>query len=88
MVKLRAFNNPVSQALHAQLVQRDELLRVERRSSISLCYLDFECERAEDVSDTLEMALAAAGCDQARVMHKPRLLSDNGPGHIAAGLTE
>jgi len=35
--------------------------------------------RAEDVTDTLDLALAASGCDQATVLHKPRLLSDNGP---------
>ena len=35
--------------------------------------------RAEDVTDTLELALTASGCDQAHVHHKPRLLSDNGP---------
>jgi len=34
--------------------------------------------RAEDVTDTIELALAASGCDQATVRHKPRLLSDNG----------
>ena len=34
--------------------------------------------KAEDVTDTLEMALSASGCDQAQVRHKPRLLSDNG----------
>ena len=34
--------------------------------------------RAEDVTDTLDIALAASGCDSARVLHKPRLLSDNG----------
>ena len=39
--------------------------------------------RAEDVTDTLDMALAASGCDQATVLHKPRLLSDNGPSYIA-----
>ena len=33
--------------------------------------------KAEDVTDTLELALQASGCDQTRVMHKPRLLSDN-----------
>jgi putative transposase len=27
--------------------------------------------RAEDVTDTLDMALAASGCDQAHVHHKP-----------------
>ena len=31
--------------------------------------------RAEDVTDTLDLALAASGCDQVHVVHKPRLLS-------------
>jgi putative transposase len=44
--------------------------------------------RAEDVTDTLELALTASGCDQAHVHHKPRLLSDNGPSYIAAELAE
>ena len=44
--------------------------------------------RAEDVTDTLDMALAASGCDQAQVRHKPRLLSDNGPSYIAGELAE
>ena len=35
--------------------------------------------KAEDVTHTLQLALTASGCDQARVVHKPRLLSDNGP---------
>ena len=34
--------------------------------------------KAEDITDTLEMALKASGCDQATVVHKPRLLSDTG----------
>ena len=44
--------------------------------------------RAADVTDTLDMALAASGCDQAHVRHKPRLLSDNGPSYIAGELAE
>ncbi|MGK2908019.1 MAG: IS3 family transposase [Desulfuromonadales bacterium] len=44
--------------------------------------------RAEDVTDTLDMALEASGCGQATVMHKPRLLSDNGPSYIAGELAE
>ncbi len=44
--------------------------------------------RAEDVTDTLELALAASGCDQAQVHHRPRLLSDNGPSYIAAELAQ
>jgi hypothetical protein len=39
--------------------------------------------KAEDVTDTLELALKASGCDQAKVVHKPRLLSDNGSSHIS-----
>src|SRR3954451_16758723 len=42
--------------------------------------------KAEDVTATLELALAASGCDQAHVRHKPRLLSDNGSSYIAADL--
>ncbi len=34
--------------------------------------------KTEDVTDTLDLALQASGCDQATVLHKPRLLSDNG----------
>ncbi len=32
--------------------------------------------RAEDVTNTIELALQASGCDQAVVRHKPRLLSE------------
>ena len=34
--------------------------------------------KAQDVTDTLELALQTSGCDQVKVRHKPRLLSDNG----------
>ena len=44
--------------------------------------------RAEDVTDTLNLALQASGCDQAHVQHKPRLLSDNGPSYIAGELAD
>ena len=44
--------------------------------------------RAEDVTDTIELALQASGCDQAVVRHKPRLLSDNGSCYISGGLAE
>jgi transposase InsO family protein len=44
--------------------------------------------RAGDVTDTLGMALTASGCDQATVLHKPRLLSDNGPSYIAGEMAE
>ena len=41
---------------------------------------------AGDVTDTLDLALAASGCDSATVLHKPRLLSDNGPSYVAGEL--
>ena len=44
--------------------------------------------RAEDVTDTIELALAASGCDQAVVRHKPRLLSDNGSCYISGDLAK
>lgn len=42
--------------------------------------------KADDVTDTLELALKASGCDQATVVHRPRLLSDNGSSYVAADL--
>ncbi|WP_111735908.1 IS3 family transposase [Roseovarius amoyensis] len=44
--------------------------------------------RAEDVTDTIELALTASGCDQAVVRHKPRLLSDNGACYISGDLAD
>lgn len=44
--------------------------------------------RAEDVTNTLDIALAAAGCDHANVQYKPRLLSDNGPCYIVSELAD
>lgn len=44
--------------------------------------------KAEDVTDTLERALSASGCDQAQVRHKPRLLSDNGSSYVSGDLAE
>ena len=41
-----------------------------------------------DVTDTLEMALQASGCDRGKIAHKPRLLSDNGPCYISNELAE
>ena len=42
--------------------------------------------KAGDVTETLEEALRASGCDHARVVHNPRLLSDNGSSYVAGGL--
>ena len=44
--------------------------------------------KAEDVTDTLKLALQASGCDKAHVIHKPRLLSDNGSSYISGDLAE
>src|SRR6187401_1182915 len=44
--------------------------------------------KAHDVTDTLDLALAASGCDRARVQQRPRLLSDNGPCYIARELSD
>ena len=41
-----------------------------------------------DVTDTLELALQASGCGKVNVVHKPRLLSDNGSGYISGDLAE
>ena len=41
---------------------------------------------ASDVTDTLEDALRATGLSEARVHHRPRLLSDNGPCYISGEL--
>jgi transposase InsO family protein len=44
--------------------------------------------KAGDVTDTLQMALTAAGLDRADVRHRPRLLSDNGSSYVAGDLAE
>jgi len=43
---------------------------------------------ASDVTETLETALAASGCDQAKVLHRPPLLSDNGRCYVADDLAK
>jgi len=42
----------------------------------------------EDVKRTLEMALEKSGLSRARVRHRPRLLSDNGPAYISKAMAE
>ena len=44
--------------------------------------------KTSDVTDTLNMALEASGCDQVNVVHKPRLLSDNGASYISGELAD
>ena len=40
------------------------------------------------MTDTLELALKASGCGRAGVVHKPRLLSDNGSSYISGDLAD
>jgi putative transposase len=42
--------------------------------------------RASDVTETLNLALAASGCNGVTVVQRPRLLSDNGPCYVAREL--
>ena len=44
--------------------------------------------KAADVTDTLDLALDASGCNRATLAHKPRLLSDNGSSYVAADLAK
>ena len=44
--------------------------------------------KAEDVTVTLEMALDASGLDKAKVLHRPRLLSDNGSSYVSDDLAK
>ena len=44
--------------------------------------------KADDVTATLEMALNASGLDRAKVLHRPRLLSDNGSSYVSDDLAK
>lgn len=44
--------------------------------------------KADDVTATLQLALEASGIEKAKVIHRPRLLSDNGSSYIAGDLSE
>ena len=44
--------------------------------------------KAGDVTATLKLALEASGCNHANIVHKPRLLSDNGSSYISGDLAE
>ena len=44
--------------------------------------------KTSDVTDTLDLALQASSCGQAHVVHKPRLLSDNGASYVSGELAE
>jgi len=42
--------------------------------------------KAHDVTATLDLALAASGLDKMTIVHRPRLLSDNGASYVAEDL--
>ena len=44
--------------------------------------------KSSDVTETLELAMQASGCDQADVVHKPKLLSDNGSSYLSGELAD
>ena len=44
--------------------------------------------RAEDSTDTLDLALEASGCDQVHVVRNPRLLSDIGSSYLSGDLAD
>ena len=44
--------------------------------------------KADDVTATLKMALHASGLDKAKVLHRPRLLSDNGSSYVSDDLAK
>ena len=44
--------------------------------------------KAGDVTDTLAMALTAAGLDETDVAQRPRLLLDNGSSYVAGDLAD
>jgi putative transposase len=44
--------------------------------------------KAQDVTETLELALAASELDRITVAHRPRLLSDNGSSYISGDLAD
>ena len=42
--------------------------------------------QAGDVTETLDLARARTGVDRVQVVHRPRLLSDNGPAYLSGEL--
>jgi putative transposase len=59
-----------------------------RRSSTTSRVTSSPSMKAEDVTDTLELALETSGIETARVVHRPRLLSDNGSSYLSADLAK
>jgi RNA-directed DNA polymerase len=44
--------------------------------------------KAHDITATLDLALSASGLDKMTVVHRPRLLSDNGASYVAEDLAQ
>jgi hypothetical protein len=44
--------------------------------------------KAKDVTATLDLALFASGLDKMTLVHRPRLLSDNGSSYVASDLAD
>nr|WP_244649745.1 IS3 family transposase [Pseudovibrio japonicus] len=44
--------------------------------------------KARDVINTLQLALDASGCEHLKVLHRPRLLSDNGSSYLSSDLAQ
>jgi len=61
---------------------------VRQANSSEVAELKREARDLKEVvaEQTLELAIQASGCDQADVVYKPRLLSDNGSSYISSGL--
>lgn len=65
----------------AQCIKR-RVLDLQPTCRVLLC----TTMKAEDVTDTLNMALKASGLDQVYIGHRTRLLSDNGWSYISGDL--
>jgi transposase len=61
-----------------------DLKEVVAEQTLKLC----TTMKTSDVTDTLDLALQASGCDQSRIVNKPRLLSDNGSSYVSGELAE
>ncbi len=44
--------------------------------------------KAKDVAGTLQLALDVSGCEQPKILHRPRLLSDNGSSYVSTDMAE
>ena len=53
-----------------------------------ICWKLCPTMKTGDVTDTLNMALVASGCNRANMVHQPPLLSDNGASYISGDLAD